>query len=302
MHSAIMKNSDHNGTTNRQPHVATQVGIVVLVALFLAGLLAFRAAPFGAPPPTVNSVATTSANGAGAHAGVLQAQQVNYRVVNSFPHDRRAFLQGLLWHDGYLYESTGLEGQSTLRRVDLTTGRVLQLVKLPANVFGEGLALANNRLFQISWQSQRAFVYDRATFKLLNEWSYEGEGWGITYDGKQLIMSDGSDVLTFRDPQTFAPTRKINVTLNGRSLNQLNELEWIDGEVWANVWQTDLIVRIDPETGQVKSFLDLTGLLPRNLRTGKEDVLNGIAYDKTQHRIFISGKLWPRLFEITVGS
>lgn len=293
MFTTTMKNINNSKLKVHSPQRMWWAAAIGLLTLSIAGFFGIKPSPSKVASP----VATTTPS----PAGVLQAQQLKYEVVQSFPHDRRAFLQGLLWHNGYLYESTGLEGQSTLRRVDLSTGRVLQIAKLPPQIFGEGLALVDNRLIQISWQSQRAFVYDLATFKLLNEWSYEGEGWGITYDGKQLIMSDGSDVLTFRDAETFQPVRKINVTLNGRPLDKLNELEWIEGEVWANVWQTDLIVRIDPQTGQVKSFLDLTGILPPKMRSGKEDVLNGIAYDREKKRIFVSGKLWPRLFEIRVG-
>ena len=225
----------------------------------------------------------------------------SYEVLGSYPHDPEAFLQGLVWHDGGFYESTGLHGRSSLRRVAFPSGEVLQQVTLADTYFGEGLALVGDRLVQLTWQSKRGFIYDRVTFRLLGEFAYQTEGWGLTYDGASLIMSDGSDVLTFLDPDSYQPVRTLPVTLDGRPLRALNELEWIEGEIWANVWQTDRIVRIDPTTGQVTGVLDLTGLLPSDRRTGREDVLNGIAYDPDGKRIFVGGKLWPLLFEIRVG-
>lgn len=223
-----------------------------------------------------------------------------YEVLGSYPHDPEAFLQGLVWHDGGFYESTGLHGRSSLRRVAFPSGELLQQVTLADAYFGEGLALVGDRLVQLTWQSKRGFIYDRATFGLLGDFGYQTEGWGLTYDGASLIMSDGSDVLTFLDPESYQPVRTLPVTLDGRPLRALNELEWIEGEIWANVWQTDRIVRIDPLTGQVNGVVDLTGLLPSDLRTGREDVLNGIAYDPDSKRIFVGGKLWPVLFEIGV--
>ena len=228
----------------------------------------------------------------------IQAKLISFKVVQSYPHDRNAFTQGLLWHDGVLYEGTGREGLSFVRRVDLKTGKVLRQSQLPPEVFGEGLVLDDNRLIQITWQSGRAFVFDAKTFKPLGEWKYEGEGWGLTSDGEELIMSNGSSQLIFRDPKTFAEKRRVDVTFNGKPLKMLNELEWIDGQVWANVWQTDYIVRINPQSGAVEEYLDCSGLLSSNSRVGKEDVLNGIAYDPQTKRIFLTGKLWPKLFEI----
>lgn len=228
------------------------------------------------------------------------ARELKYEVVNSFPHDPKAFLQGLLWHDGYFYESTGRYGESTLRKVDVQTGNVLKKTDLPSDLFGEGLALAGDRLVQLTWKSKRGFVYDLATFEKKQEFTFDTEGWGITYDGKNFIMSDGSDTLFFLDPQSFQVTRKLNATMDNNRIFQLNELEYIEGEIWSNVWQQDLILRIDPSTGHVTSFLNMRDLLPANLRTGSEDVLNGIAYDAKTKRIFVSGKLWPRIFEIKV--
>jgi len=228
------------------------------------------------------------------------ARQLEYEVVNSYPHDPAAFLQGLLWYQGGFYESTGLYGQSTLRRIEFPSGKILKSISLPPELFGEGLALVGNRLVQLEWKSRRGFVYDRDSFALLREFRYDSEGWGITYDGKYLIMSDGSSKLTYLDPDSFAAVRTLAVTMNGRAIDRLNELEFIEGEIWSNVWQTDLVLRIDPGTGKVTSFLNLSGLLPASMRTGTEDVLNGIAYDAQQKRIFVSGKLWPRIFEIRI--
>jgi glutamine cyclotransferase len=227
-----------------------------------------------------------------------RARLLDFEVVNDYPHDPNAFLQGLLWHEGFLYESTGLYGQSTLRRVDLPTGRILKSISLSSELFGEGLALVGERLIQLTWTSKLGFVYDRNSFALERRFTYATEGWGLTYDGKMLIMSDGSSDLTYLDPVTFSPGRKLAVTMNERPVDGLNELEFIDGTIWSNVWQTDLILCIDPGTGRANSYLNLRGILPDKMRTGREDVLNGIAYDARQKRIFVSGKLWPRIFEI----
>jgi len=231
-----------------------------------------------------------------------RAWQVAYEVVNSYPHDPTSFTQGLVWHDGGFYESTGQYGQSKLRRLEFPSGRIVKEINLSPELFGEGLALVGSRLIQLTWKSQRGFVYDLSTFRLLQEFRYDTEGWGLTYDGKNLILSDGSSDLFYLDPQTFRPVRKLAVRMNGQPIRELNELEFIDGEIWANVWQTDWILRIDPSTGQVTSFLDLKGILAPSDKTGREDVLNGIAYDAEHKRIFVTGKLWPRIFEIKLKS
>jgi glutaminyl-peptide cyclotransferase len=220
-----------------------------------------------------------------------------YQVVRSYPHDPGAFTQGLVYVDGFLYESTGIEGESSLRKVRLETGEVLQIHRLDKRYFGEGLAAWKDRLIQLTWQTGIGFVYDRETFRLLRTFTYTGEGWGLTHDGTRLIMSDGSSFLRFLDPETFQETGRLQVRDGGRPVENLNELQYIKGEVFANVFQTDRIVRIDPKTGRVIRWIDLSGLLsPQDARG--VDVLNGIAYDAEKDRIFVTGKWWPRLFEI----
>lgn len=225
-------------------------------------------------------------------------ENYSYEVINSYPHDPAAFTQGLLFHQGVLYESTGLETASSLRQVDLTTGQVLKKIAVPS-VFAEGLALFNNRLYQLTWQNQKAFVYDFATFTSLNTFNYSGEGWGLTNDGQSLIMSNGSSQIRFLDPETFQIQRTIKVTdNNGNEIDRLNELEYIKGAIFANIWLTDKIVRIDPASGKVTALINLAGLLKPEDRTRPVDVLNGIAYDETNDRLFVTGKLWPKLFQI----
>ena len=221
----------------------------------------------------------------------------HYRVIHAYPHDPGAFTQGLIYVDGYLYESTGLNGRSSLRMTDLTTGKVLQKQPVASQYFAEGMTNFAGKLYQLTWQNGKAFVYDRFSFKLLREHTYTGEGWGLTNDGKRLILSDGTAQLRFIDPQTFAVTSKITVTDQGRPVERLNELEYVRGEILANVWQTELIARISPTTGKVLGWIDLSGLLTQAEMQGV-DVLNGIAYDAKQDRLFVTGKLWPKIFEI----
>jgi glutaminyl-peptide cyclotransferase len=224
-----------------------------------------------------------------------------YRVVAEYPHDRRAFTQGLAYVDGVLYEGTGQHGQSTLRRVELETGEVLQAVGLSKEYFGEGITVLGDHIYQLTWKSGICVVFDRETFEFLDVFTYQTEGWGLTTDGERLIMSDGTNRLFIRDPETFAELDTIDVYDGVRAIWNLNELEVVDGEIWANVWQTDYIARIDPETGQVTGWIDLSGLLSESDR-GKHrvDVLNGIAHDPETDRLFVTGKLWPKLFEIEV--
>ena len=222
----------------------------------------------------------------------------SYTVVKSWPHDRDAFTQGLVVYGGSLIEGTGLNGHSTLREVQLETGRVLKQVTLSPEYFGEGVAVLGGQAFQLTWQSRKGFVYDVDTFQLQKEFKYDGEGWGLTTDGSSLILSDGTSQIRFIDPATSSVTRTIKVTLNGQPLERLNELEFIRGEIFANVWQTDEVVRIDPATGNVRGVIDFSGLLGPQDRSANTDVLNGIAYDAKNDRLFVTGKCWPRLFEV----
>ena len=276
----------------------------MLMFLFGAMLVACG----GAPPP-VNMAATTVVTETPAPTQTLPptssasptpeipARQ-SYRVINTYPHDPEAFTQGLIFDNGVLYEGTGIERQSTLRKVDLATGTVLQRHDLPPDVFGEGITLLNDKIIQLTWLSQVAYVYNKEDFTLLHEWAYSTEGWGLTHDGQRLIMSDGTATIYFRDPETFAEIGKIEVYDDQGPVHNLNELEYIEGEIYANIWQTDMIVRINPQTGAVQSWVDLSGLLAPEDRVQPVDVLNGIAYDPAGKRLFVTGKLWPKLFEI----
>ena len=220
-----------------------------------------------------------------------------YTIVRAYPHDRDAFTQGLQYIDGELYEGTGLNGRSSIRKVNLDTGAVLQKRDVAEAYFGEGITVWRNQIVQLTWQSGVAFVYDRKTFAPLRTFRYRGEGWGLTNDGTNLIMSDGSEVLRVIDPATFDVRRRVRVTASGAPVRELNELEYVKGEVFANVWQTERVARIDLKTGNVSGWIDLAGLLTARERAGT-DVLNGIAYDAARDRLFVTGKLWPKLFEI----
>lgn len=233
---------------------------------------------------------------AAAELGWSQTPVCTYEVINTYPHDDDAYTQGLLFEGGELFESAGRYGESSLRRVDLETGQVLQIAHLDGSYFAEGLALWKDRLLQLTWQENTCFLWDAVTFAPLGSFSYTGEGWGLTHDGRRLIMSDGSATLTFRDPATFAETGSMIVTDNGSLVFELNELEWIRGEVFANIWQTRQIARIDPNTGEVIAKIDLDGLL--DPWPSGDAVLNGIAWDDDGERLFVTGKLWPSLFEI----
>lgn len=268
--------------------------VTLILAVFLPLAISCASAPNAGSQ-------TGGAGGATNRAGVPQTGAVpvyTYEVVNTFPHDPEAYTQGLVYHEGALYESTGLYGSSSLRRVELQTGRVLQRVAVPREYFAEGLALFQGRLLQLTWQAQKGFIYDLQSFRQVGEFRYRGEGWGLTHDGEALIMSDGSPQIRFLDPATFQVRRIISVNEQGRPVPQLNELEYIRGEIYANVWQTDRIARIDPATGSILGWIDLSGLLPAEDRRREVDVLNGIAYDEANDRLFVTGKLWPKLFEI----
>jgi glutaminyl-peptide cyclotransferase len=229
------------------------------------------------------------------------AQEVDtYKVVHVYPHDQGAFTQGLIYLDGHLYESTGLKGQSSLREEDLETGKILAFHDVPGQYFAEGLAPWGDKLIQLTWQSHIAFVYDRSSFHLLRTFPYDGEGWGLTADGKDLILSDGTATLRFIDPTTYREVRRVTVKDRGAPVAKLNELEYVHGEIYANVWYSNRIARISPRTGKVLGWIDLTGLLAEAGNSNRDAVLNGIAYDAEHDRLFVTGKLWPKIFEIKV--
>lgn len=228
----------------------------------------------------------------------VEVSQYSYRVVHTYPHDRNAFTQGLVWEDGVLFEGTGLNGQSTIRKVDLASGTVLQSQSIAAEYFGEGITIFGDQLYQLTWQSNTGFVYDKDSFQAQGDWSYPTEGWGLTHDSKSLIMSDGTATLRFLDPETLTVTHQIDVTDRNVPVASLNELEYVEGEIFANIWQTDRIARIDPASGQVVGWIDLSGLLTAEDREQPVDVLNGIAYHAAEQRLFVTGKWWPKLFEI----
>lgn len=223
------------------------------------------------------------------------------QVVRSFPHDPGAFTEGLLFLDGRLFESTGLEGRSDIREVRLADGKVLRRATVPAQYFGEGLVNWGDKLLSLTWQNGIGFIWDRATFRRVGQFRYRGEGWALTQNGREIVMSDGTPQLRFLDPKTLTETRRLTVTADGRPVPRLNEIEWVKGDILANVWMTDRIARIDPATGKVKSWIDLSGLARRNGGRTGDDVLNGIAYDAKGDRLFVTGKNWSKLYEVRVG-
>jgi len=226
-------------------------------------------------------------------------REFSYQVVHTYPHDPDAFTEGLFYLDGYLYESTGLEGHSSVRKVRLETGEVVEKHDLPPEYFGEGIINWRNELIQLTYKAETGFVYDLASFDVKRKFEYPGEGWALTTDGKRIIMDDGTPQLRFWNPDTLAETGRLTVTDGGQPLKNINELEWVKGDLYANVWMTDRIAIIDPASGVVKSWVDLTGILgPADRTSGEVDVLNGIAYDAKGDRLFVTGKKWPKLFEI----
>jgi glutamine cyclotransferase len=221
-----------------------------------------------------------------------------YLIINSFPHDHEAYTQGLIYCDGYFYESTGRRGESTIRKVNITTGAPLQWQRLDKQYFGEGITLLNDQIIQLTWESYTGFIYDKETFAVLEEFYYNTEGWGITNDGENLIMSDGSSKLYVLEPGTYAVLEEIQVTANGLPIRNLNELEYVRGEIFANVMPSNRIARIDPDTGNITGWIDLSGILKTLQQAYAVDVLNGIAYDAENDRLFVTGKLWPKVYEI----
>ncbi|HET8897211.1 MAG TPA: glutaminyl-peptide cyclotransferase [Rhodanobacteraceae bacterium] len=221
-----------------------------------------------------------------------------YNVVKSYPHDTGAYTEGLFWLDGHLYESTGEIGQSSIRKVDLKTGEVVQIKRLPPPYYGEGIVAWKDKLYELTWRNGTGFIYDLKSFKKLGQFHYPGEGWALTRDDTHLYMSDGSGTIRILDPKTLRQTGSIAVTWDGHAVGNLNELEWVDGEIYANIWLTNRIARIDPASGHIVGFIDLSGLAPTDSRDPANDVLNGIAWDAKGKRLFVTGKRWPRLYEI----
>jgi glutamine cyclotransferase len=238
-------------------------------------------------------------SGNGTKTGV-NAPKYSYEVVRVYPHDTAAFTQGLIFLDGKLLESTGQQGQSTLRSVDLDSGQVVKKVDVPAQYFAEGMTVLNGKIYQLTWQDQLGFIYDYKTFEKLGEFNYQGEGWGLTNDGHSLILSDGSNRIRFLDPGSFKVTKTIAVTDNGKPIMRLNELEFIQGEIYANIWHDSNIVTINPDSGAVTAWIDCSGLIKPSEAPDQEAVLNGIAVEQATGRLFVTGKLWPKLFEIKI--
>ena len=225
-------------------------------------------------------------------------KEYSYRIINTYPHDINAFTQGLIYHEGYLFEGTGKNGLSTLKKINLEDNEVLMTQRLSRRYFGEGIEVVGDKIYQLTWTSNMVFVWDKNTFEQLGTHYNSTQGWGLAYDGEHIILSDGTATLQFMETENFVPQKRITVTFAGNPLTNINELEYIDGEVWANVWQTDFIVRINPEDGVVTSFIDLTGLSNETQLGSREAVLNGIAWDAENERLFVTGKHWANLFEI----
>jgi glutamine cyclotransferase len=272
-------------------------GVSRLGSLLVAGLLLSQGVGVSSCSSSPGAERASPAASA-ADSAVAEVPVYGYEVVHSYPHDPAAFTQGLAFADGVLYEGTGLYGESTLRQVDLETGSVLQSRSLPPQYFGEGIAVYGDRIVQLTWRSRVGFVYDRRSFGPIHQFAYRTEGWGLTHDGRRLILSDGTATLYVLDPQTYEVSSSLQVRDRQSPVSMLNELEYVEGEIYANVWQTDRIARISPATGRVLGWIDLTGLLKAEDLQRPADVLNGIAYDSVGRRLFVTGKWWPRLFEI----
>jgi len=267
--------------------------------LFGAALIAAAVTALACGSPRPSAVAEVAALAEVTPGAAPPEVRLELEVVATYPHDPGAFTQGLLWHHGRLYESTGMYGTSSLREVELATGRVLRRQDLDSQQFGEGLALAGDQLFQLTYQTELGWVWDLASFARRRQFSYRGEGWGLTFDGSALIQSDGSSRLTFRSPADFSLLRELSVVRGGKPQFYLNELEWVNGELWANVWQSDEILRIDPQTGRVTGSVDASQLLTPEERR-QTDVLNGIAWDAERGLFLLTGKYWPKLFAVAI--
>lgn len=294
---SLAMSSEIKPTGEAEAPPISRTGIILAGVAFAAivAVVAFALLKGGpAPAPARLSPSQMQEKAAGAPN---VPERLKVKVLSTRPHDPGAYTQGLLFSGGSLYESTGLNGRSSLREVDPRTGKVKRRVEVPQQYFAEGLALAGDRLIQLTWQNGVAFVYEPATFKKVGELRYNGEGWGLCHDGQRLVMTDGSDLLLFRDPKTMAPQGEVHVTLAGEPVYQLNEVECVDGAVYANVWQTDDILKIDPATGHVTAVIDASGLLTPQ-ESAQAEVLNGIAYDPAKKTFLLTGKLWPKMFEV----
>ncbi|HEY9155718.1 MAG TPA: glutaminyl-peptide cyclotransferase [Opitutaceae bacterium] len=270
--------------------------------LMLIGSMAIAAEPTPVPLATPASVPLPTATPSpAASSPAATAVHETYEIVHVYPHDTTAFTEGLLVAHGHFFESTGLNGESTLREVDITTGRVLRRVSLKSEYFGEGLAVLGDRAYQLTWKNNVGFVYSLDTFQVVDQFFFVGEGWGLTSDGETLIMSDGTSHLRVLDSKTLQTARTIDVTYEGQPLTNINELEYIHGQIFANIWQTNAVVRIDPATGKVIGIIDFSGLLKPTDYGPNTDVLNGIAYDAERDRLFITGKKWPKIFEVRLN-
>jgi glutaminyl-peptide cyclotransferase len=267
---------------------------IFFIILVLSLAFSCKTEPTVVNKPNVNTNSATTPKNTSTAIPVY-----GYEVLNTYKHDPQAFTQGLVFHDGFLYESTGHYGKSTLRKVELETGKVLQKYDLPDDVFAEGMTILNGKIYQISWQNGRAWQYNLEDFKLIKEFQYAGEGWGLTHDGKNLLMSDGTHIIRVINPENFETIRTIPVFReNNLPLVEINELEWVKGEIWANVWKDSRVARINPENGKIVGWIDFSPMVKEEMREPENDVLNGIAYDEKTDRIFVTGKLWRRLFEI----
>lgn len=253
------------------------------------------------PPPSSNAADSERARTKAAGSATSAPEEIpvySYEVVASYPHDTKAYTQGLVFLDGMLYESTGQYDRSSLRKVELKKGKVKKKIDVPGQYFAEGMTILNGKIYQLTWQQNKGFIYDLKEFKLEREFPYAGEGWGLTNDGQSLILSDGTNNLRFINPATFRVLKTIGVFNDRQPLADLNELEYIHGEIYANIWKTDKIVRIDPQTGRILAWIDLQGLRPSETLENGENVLNGIAYDEEHDRLYVTGKRWPKIFEI----
>jgi glutamine cyclotransferase len=290
-------------TSMKKLHLTVVVAIAMVIVIGSAALFLLSQEPPPSPTPTPSPSPTSQPTPTPTPTVTPTAEPTpvsyTYDVINVYPHDPNAFTQGLVIDDGVMYEGTGLTGESSLRRVDIETGDVLQIHELPSEFFGEGITVFGDKIIQLTWQSEIGFVYDKNSFELLQNFSYPTEGWGITTDGTQLIMSDGTANLYFLDPKTFQTIGQVEVRNGTVPVNRLNELEYINGEVYANVWMTNKIAIINPHTGQVTGWIDLTGIYTPET-SNSNNVLNGIAYDAENSRLYVTGKRWSQLFQINL--